>query len=319
MIGDTTISRWKDDKQCAYSLCADDSLHSHLDFMAPEMIKRGFTGTFWINPGGGESMSDGRCWISRKAEWLALVRAGFDFANHTMHHHGAKTFEEADYEIGECARVILECIPSQRLQLFLRGGATDWLISEEDINALADKYNCIPGRGGGMCDQVWHETDQVTDTELDMIPAVENALRTGSWRIGAFHGVGPKAEWLCTDAAAFIALLDYLYDNKDAIWVGNNTDVHKYMIEYAHAQQPSAAIRENGITVTLVVNHPRLDLYDYPLTLKTEVPPYWENCLVIQGNKRTSRPVRNGRVMYEATPGKGDVRLENFIGRRRII
>ena len=319
MIGDTKICRWKDGKQCAYSLCADDSMHSHLDFMAPEMMKRGFTGTFWVNPGGGASPSDGRCWVSRKTEWLALARAGFDFANHTMHHHGAKTFEEAEYEIGECARVIWESVPGQRLQLFLRGGATDWHISEEEINMLTDKYDCVPGRGGGMCDQTWHETYGVSDTEHDLIHAVDQALLTGSWRIGAWHGVGPKAEWIRTDAAPFLALLDYLHEKRHDIWVGNNTDVHKYMIEYAHAQPPSSVVRESGIDVTLSVNHPRLDLYDYPLALTTEVPPYWENCTVTQNGKKTSRPVRNGWVMYEAIPGKGDIRLENFLGRGRII
>jgi len=325
MISDTIICRWKDDKKCAYSLCADDSTHSHLDFMAAQMLRRGFAGTFWINPGLGEIPEDkkymnwGFSWLSRKSDWLAIAREGFDFANHTMHHRGAKNHEEAEYEIGECSRVIWDSVPGQKLQLFLPGGGTTWDIPNEDIYKIAAKYDCVAGRGGGMCDQIWDAKDEVCDTEHHLIQAVDSALKTGSWRIGAFHGVGPRQEWIHTDDAPFIALLDYLYEKRADIWIDTNTKVHKYMIEYAHAQHPTAEVRENGIYVTLTVNHPRLDLYDYPLTLKTEVPPYWENCVVIQGDKRTSRPVRGGWVMYEAAPGKGEVRLENFLGRGRII
>ena len=49
------ICKWRGDKQSAYSFCADDSINSHLDYMAPALLKRGFVGTFWVNPGTGAS------------------------------------------------------------------------------------------------------------------------------------------------------------------------------------------------------------------------------------------------------------------------
>jgi peptidoglycan/xylan/chitin deacetylase (PgdA/CDA1 family) len=301
MIADTRICRYKNDKQAAYSLCADDSLDSQLDCMAPEMLKRGFVGTFWVNPGRGAVGEYGNCWIRREAEWLAVARAGFDFANHTMKHYGAKSLEEADREIRESRDVIWKSNPGQKLQLFLRGGGTTWDVSREEVNEILVKYDCVNGRGGGVSGPAWHDFAQVSATGEEFVRAVDQAIQTGAWYISAFHGVGPKAEWLKLDLDPFLVLLDYLYEKRPLLWVDTNTNIHKYTMEYANVTL-DAPVRENGEIILRMDTTLRKDLYDYPLTLKTEVPFNWERCTVTQGSRKTAYSVRNGEVMFDALP-----------------
>lgn len=109
-IGETAVCRWKDNKVAAFSIGGDDSVYSQLDFVIPEMQKRGFAGTFWVNAGRGTIGGHSFCWVSHNAEWLAAARNGCDFGNHTMYHVGARFFDEANTksarELGTSGRLI---------------------------------------------------------------------------------------------------------------------------------------------------------------------------------------------------------------------
>ena len=212
-IGASSVCRWKDNKTCAFSMGADDSIHSQLDFMIPEMLKRGFAGTFWINPGRGTPGERGFCWESRRDEWLDAAKKGIDFANHTVYHVGARYYAEAEYEIGECARIIWAANPPQKLQLFERGGGTVWKIGEEELARLLAKYHCVEGRGGGSEDLAWDNA--YVPNAADFRGYVDAAIAEGSWHHLVCHGCGPEAEWLPTSGPAFIALLDYLVEKQD--------------------------------------------------------------------------------------------------------
>lgn len=325
MTGDTVICRWKDDKRAAYSISGDDSLHSQLDFMIPEMLKRGFTGTLWINPGRGATGEQGFCWRSRRDEWQEAARCGFDFANHTLHHVDTLDVRQAEYEISESARMIWAANPRQRLQLFLRGGGTVWQVTDEDTDAILRRYDCVHGRGGGVEDPAFHGETNTSATGAEFIASVDRALSEGSWRLAACHGVGPAAEWLPTDTAPFLTLLDYLYEKRESIWVDTNTNIHKYETERTHTRvsvSPEAdglfrvtlatdmnSVSSDGLPLNLYTSQSGDVLYDYPLTLKTEVPKSWTACYVTQGYETASVPVINHFITYTALPGQGTVEL----------
>ena len=52
-------------------------------------------------------------------------------------------------------------------------------------------------------------------------------------------------------------------------------------------------------------------LYDYPLTLTTNVPSDWTFCHISQGKLQGIVPVKSGRVMYEVIPNRGEVILKS--------
>jgi peptidoglycan/xylan/chitin deacetylase (PgdA/CDA1 family) len=274
-FGETIICKWKDNKTAAYSVGGDDSLRSQLYFAIPEMDKRGIHGTWWINPGRGGSVNyKGRddtwaqCWIACYADWKAVAARGHDFGNHTMHHQGAVSYEQAELEIRLAAKAIWETNPRQRLQLFLRGGGTTWDVSKEVLAGILQKYDCVEGRGGGIEDPTW-EINPSADTFRGY---VDTAIGEGSWHLVGFHGIGPGAEWggpVSRDA--FIALLDYLVEKREQVWCGTHTEVHKYDQERSNTKVHALEASEAQIRLELISTKDAR-LYDYPLTLQTGLP-----------------------------------------------
>jgi len=309
-LGRTEVCRWKDNKVAAFSIGGDDSLHSQLDFMIPEMLKRGFRGTFWVNAGRGTPGEHGFCWESRKAEWQAAARKGCDFGNHTMYHVGARFYEEAEYEIGESMRTVWAANPGQRLQLFLSGGGTTWSVTREEIDELLVKYFCVRGRGGGRGtqDPCYHGETDTSASADELIGFVDTAIAERGWHFIGCHGVGPDGEWLVTDAGPFAVLLDYLVEKQDQVWVGTHTEVHKYILERESTVATARAVSSDEIILELSAATDPL-LYDFPLTLRTRVPEGWTTCTVTQKRRAAAVPVHRGMVQYEALSDSGDVVL----------
>ncbi|MGE5222947.1 MAG: hypothetical protein ACM3PY_10935 [Omnitrophica WOR_2 bacterium] len=304
--GITSICKWKDGKQAAFSIGGDDSVRSQLDFLIPELFKRGFAGTFWINPGRGTPRERGFCWESRKNDWLAAARGGIDFGNHSVYHVGARYYAEAEYEIGECARIIWEANPGQNLQLFMSGGGTTWNISQAEMDYLLAKYHCVKGRGGGTEDPAWHSS--YIPNGADLIGYVDIAIQEGSWHHIVCHGAGPEAEWLPTSGPALIAVLDYLSDRKDQVWVATHLQVHKYEQERSSARTGIVEATDRRVCLDLT-SEKDVDLYDLGLTLRTQVPSAWKEVQVSQGNSTSHCFSSSGMIQYEAVPGKGEIIL----------
>jgi len=269
-LGETVLCMWKDDKIAAYSIGGDDCLRSQLFFAMPEMERRGIYGTWWVNPGraGPVNYKDhddewAECWIACYDQWKAADTRGHDFANHTMHHQGAATYEEAEQEIRQTAEIIWQTNPRQRLQLFLRGGNPTWEVNP-DLARLKGY--------------------------------VDTAIAEGSWHLVGFHGIGPDCEWGGpVDGAVFTGMLDYLFEKRNLVWTGTHTEVHKYDQERSTASVSLLEVTPNGLRLNLSSEkEPRL--YDYPLTLRTKVDPGWERVLVSQGGVTHSIPVNAGMV-----------------------
>ena len=306
--GTTVICKWKDNKKAAYSLGADDGLDSQLDYMVPEILKRGFYATFWVNPG-----HSGNRFKRRYDDWKEAAKNGCDFGNHTYRHISVDNMEDAEYEMRECAMAIREANPSQGLQLFRYGGGSDWNVPREEIKLLMCKYGCALDRGGGATDRMYHsqavpggknKTWSVTPEECSMF--VSRALESGDWRMSIVHGVGPNAEYLPTDEKAYGALLDGLYENKNEIWVSSNTRIHKYMTERDGAKAARLEINENYLRIIITAGlNPYL--YDYPLTVKTNVPFEWQYCDVAQGRNKIAVKSSYGYITYEALPDMGEI------------
>lgn len=188
----------------------------------------------------------------------------------------------------------------------MSGGGTKWNVSKEELDELLLKYHCVKGRGGGIDDTAWHgETDKSASAE-EFRGYVDAAIYEGSWHSIVCHGAGPKAEWLPTDAEPFIALLDYLVEKKDEVWVGTNTQVHKYDKERSTSKLTIMEASESHIRLNLTSDQDP-QLYDCPLALSTKVPSDWSSCVINQRRSRKTFPVFLGTVQYEALPDGGEI------------
>ena len=292
----TTIARWKDNKNGAFTMNFDDSMVSHADVAVPAFVERGLVGTWYINPGTSR-------YKSRREVWeRTCPQTGQDLAVHSMTHGGASSYEQADWELGENARIIWSLRPADtsKLLTFSWPGATHWKISDQQKKELMTKYHLIHRHS-----QISARTDLGVDGDV-MIKSAKEAISQRTWISIHFHGIGD--EYLSVEKDDFIQLLDYLVTVKDKLWVAGFINVHKYIEERDTAEV--TVLEANGDQIRLALKSDKNpDLYDEPLTLTTTVPSHWENCLVSQNGKSEVFLVSNGRVLYNAIPGKGEIVL----------
>ncbi|MCE5248598.1 hypothetical protein LLG96_00110 [bacterium] len=293
-VGSTTVAPWKDNKKGAYSMGFDDSMQSHRDYCIPNLIQRGLVASFWVNPATTRYGYGIDTWESLAS------RTGMELCDHSMDHNGANFMEEADYEIGETARIIRSLNPpgSSDLVLFNRGGGTSW---PKGYEYIIGKHGLVDGRGGGI-------QYRGPDNADSLIAHARRAIEEGTWTAMYTHGTGPYLEWLGFEPSHFEAFLDYLASVKDKLWTGTYGDVHKYEQERISARV--AVIEASNSLIRLeLASDADPDRYDFPLTLLTEVPKNWKFCHVNQGDLESIVPVTAGMAQYGAVPGRGEIRL----------
>ncbi len=107
-----TIARYQGDKICAISYTFDDGLKEHYTHAAPQLEKRGFRGTFWIN-GAKINEDTAQNPDTTRMNWQELremIAAGHEISNHGWSHCKltAIPLEDAIYEIRKNDTVIFE-------------------------------------------------------------------------------------------------------------------------------------------------------------------------------------------------------------------
>lgn len=297
--GDTNVARWKYNTRGAFTMCFDDSMDTHAGKAMPAIIERGLVGTWFINPGMSRHRDNVKVWES------AGPQSGQEYANHTWTHAGVKDMEDADFQIGECARYIwkLRGKGRSKLMAFAGGGGTTWNISGAEIRTLLDKYHCVLRTS---------ELSARTDLGVDgprLVGKARQAIDEGRWVSIHFHGIG--GQWLSIDAKSFIQLLDYLAGNKDKVWSAGWSAAYQYARERDNARIYILERKDNLIRIRLTTAlNP--ELYAETLTLITEVPVDWAAVNVIQDGQGRKYKAGSGKVQYEALPDR-DVVLQRLI------
>jgi hypothetical protein len=306
--GEAEILKFRDGKLGAYSMQFDDSRLSQANIMIPHLNWRGLVATFFINPGN-------RNYENTKYTWeIICPKFGHELANHTMHHKGAKDYEEADYEIGECSRHIWK-IQRRKSKLlpFQRGGGTTWGVTEEQIEEIMSRYFLfVRPSMGSMRDDI--------GTGFKMPSYPQRAMDEKTAIYVHFHGIGDGN--LSVTEQYFVELLDYLAANRDKLWVGTTSEIFKYCQEYEALSDVSITDAQEGSFRTVVECDAEkvnlfgaafVELYDEPLTVRNEVPRGWSAFFVRQGKEVRSYPVTEfgGKVyaQYNVKPNVGEAMI----------
>jgi hypothetical protein len=296
-VGDTIVARWKYNTRGAFTMSFDDSMETHASIAMPAVIVHGLVGTWFINPGTNRHQKNRRLWE------VDGPKNGQEYANHTWIHRGARSYQEADFQIGECARYIwkLRGPEASKLLAFSRGGATRWEISNLQMQELMEKYHCMR-----RSSEMSARTDLGVDGDR-LVSKAREAINEGSWVAIHFHGIG--GEWLSIDTKSFIQLIDYLSDNKDEVWSAGWSAAYQYIEE-----------RDNAVVDVLYQSYSRIrirvttdldtELYAEPLSIITEVPTGWSAVGVAQDGRSKTYYANNGKLLYEAIPDRGDIVLQ---------
>jgi hypothetical protein len=295
--GDTIVAKWKYNTAGAFTMSFDDSMETQARIAMPAVIERGLVGTWFINPGTSRYQTYLQVWE------VDGPKGGQEYANHTWQHIGARTYQEADYQIGKCARYIwnLRGGAASKLLAFSQGGGTTWNITDMEMETLMQKYHCIR-RSSDMSAR----TDLGVDVD-NLIGKAHEAVNEKSWIAIHFHGIG--GEWLPIDTPAFVGLLDYLAGNKDKLWSAGWGAAFQYAKERDHANVEVLERSATRIRIRLITGLYR-ELYAEPLTLLTEAPDSWSAATVMQDGRLQICHATNGRVQYEAIPDGGEIVLQ---------
>jgi hypothetical protein len=305
--GNPQVMRFKDGKRAAFSMHFDDSMESQVENALPLLNARGFVGTFFVNPGSERYEKYRRVWE------VECPAHGHELADHTMTHHDVTSYAQADYEIGECARIIRGVYGgAPRLIPYITPGGVLWEISDAQLSELLDKHELFLTPRTHGC----YPSSHFTDITIPVLDAIDRAV----WAQLGFHGIG--GEWLSTDVADLVRLLDYLDANRDLVWVATTSDAYKYQQERETIASVSLTnATSTGFSVELQCDEGRIntfgrpfaDLYDQPLTLRVSVPGSWRAFTATQGPtfRRYGVVEDGGRrfAQFDALPKVGNVEV----------
>jgi peptidoglycan/xylan/chitin deacetylase (PgdA/CDA1 family) len=311
-VGETRIAKWKDNRKAVFLLMFDDGWPSHWQVAVPELARRGMVGTFYIVPRKAE-------YRKFEKEWRKAVEQGMTIASHTATHDGFQGAEDAEMEVGEGTRYILDFVKGKNPRLISFGlpGVKDYNFGEGgSLQALLTKNHLIDRGEFKDHGAVYH-----LKTTAEMLALADKAIASGGLEYLVIHGVERiDPDWGFQDMwplkqEIFLPLLDALKVRKDRgdLWITDHISAHQYETE-----RQSAAVRVVGVEPGAI----RLEcfssadpqFYDQPLTLRTAVPPSWQRCRIEQGTQQREATADGGVVQYEALPNGGVITLKPLPG-----
>ena len=281
-----SISKWYDGRPAALSIRFDDSHPTHLSVAIPILREYAFRGTFMVNPGGRLPESRRRsAFEDHRSEWEACARRGDqEFANHTMHHRGARDDESMEYEIGEASAAIWRLFPGKsKLAALNLGGGTQWETTKT-LRYYLDKYHLFDASANstGMDDTYGNRV--ATFRRL-----LEQHIQRGLWYKVHYHDIGKGA---ATSEANFRAALDIAKEHKSELWIAGMADIHKYQTERVGAKLVFDSKRTNEATLVIsCLTDPTL--FDQPLTIDLILPDSWSpEGLTVRDRASEAIPIR---------------------------
>lgn len=269
---DAAICRWPDGKKAALSLRFDDSHPTHATICVPMLNTQRLVGTFFICPGSDEYKKHREAWEK------AIPAAGHELAVHTLHHHGARTDEEAESEIGQCADLIHRIAPKQgRLLQYLGGGGTNWMMRKPFAFFYA-KYDLLGGAGAhqlGCTESYPWFSPEAFGKEL------REAIAHGDWLAPYFHDIGKRG--LAITLPAFTAVVQQAAAHRDEVWCAGMSRIQRYQSERERALLSGHAEGDDTVVLRLVCTTDPA-FYDQPLSLE----------MTLHGQNRSARVIRRG-------------------------
>jgi oligosaccharide reducing-end xylanase len=139
----------------------------------------------------------------------------------------------------------------------------------------------------------------------------DQAATAGGWAVCMHHGVGSDSHsWAVTNLAALTTHIDYLDKNRAKIWCETFGNVARYIKERDAATITVKSSSDNAVTITVTDNLAD-SIFNYPLTIRYEMPTGWTAAIVTQKNKNMTDSIitvsSKSYVQFRAIPDSGDI------------
>lgn len=222
------ICSFPDGKSAMLALTFDDGTLDHLEIAAPELEKRGWRGTFYINPQSNDRAR------SRWLNWdgiRELHRRGHEIGNHSMSHTNPqrlaqeKQFEALAWEIAETQRQIFEHTGARPVTYTAPYGVNEEFVSR--LLAANNLLNTPPRTYIG---------ENTTPAEFAKI--LEQSIQPGAFTVIMFHGVTPGyGGWAPVASKEFFcSMLDAWMKAENDLHVGTFAETGSYAERIKHVK-----------------------------------------------------------------------------------
>ena len=288
-----SVAQFRGGKDCAVSFTFDDGNKDNCTIAAPELEKRGWRGTFWLNC----SRIHGEIKQQRhRVTWddvRAMHATGHEMSSHGWDHKRLPdlSVKEAMEEIEKNDSAIIANIGVKPVTYCFAYNAMN-----DEVLALASK-----GRVGVRTRQ-YAFGEQSSDLQLR--ERMDKSIVEGDWAVWMTHGLTRGYDHF-SDVSRFASFLDYVKQYEDKIWVATFRDVAAYIAE-RDAIRLTLKHRKNKVIVC-----PSLPLdaglFDVPLTMCVE---NCADCVSVQQDGKHLEVYRTGTKMYfEFNPYGGKISI----------
>ncbi len=315
-IGEVKIAKWKYNKKAALLMYFDDSTYGQAQLGIPLLNKLKLVGTFFVNPGSQPYKDNKETW-----EFFSQKRGGGcqELANHSMNHHGAADYDEADSEIGDPSKIIWTARGQEENASFIafnRGGGTGWNITDDELLELLNKYRNI-NRLKNYIGEPMVGTQILPGSNSDTILRnKQEALDETKILMLSFHGIAkengnPPKDW--GNGAVYIEefkkAMNNLKNQESHFWSAGYIQMHKYIWERKMTTPSLVKNNEKKYTINFTRDTSILKteiksqaFYNEPVTLLVKLPHWVNNCKVFQNDKVIPFAVTDGKLKINALP-----------------
>lgn len=293
---DIYIARYKGDKACAVSYTFDDGLAEHYTLAAPQLEKRGFRGTFFIN-GSKINTDAAHLADATRATWAQLKEMserGHEISNHGWAHRNFSRFP---------LDVLKEDILKNDSAIRACTGIRPRTFAYPNNNKQE------PGRSFVEQNRVATRLEQRSvgskRTLEDLNSWVNGLVEAGTWGVGMTHGLtygydaflNPQRLW---------EHWDYVKSLDDKVWVGTFEEVAAYIKERCEVK--ITVERNRKYLYIYPVLHLDKELFTQPLTMVVNLKNA-EPLFVKQGRQKLAMYRKDGKILFDFNPYGGKIKI----------
>lgn len=312
---DPTICNFLNNKPAAVSFTFDDSIYDAAVFYNEMFKKYGLCGT---SMGVVNNIKN-----SDPAKWQAIFDEGYiDLGDHSTTHavryqEGNPDAQTLKMDITDAYDTLCEWFPNQKPIAF----ASPWgQYSTAAAAEMAKRHYANRGTGGGNApvsptDEQWFKLpSEVAKNDLPtetLNKWIDTVIKDEKWLIELWHGIEPEGNTVFTynmTEKTYDEHLAYAASKKEQVWYGTFNEVTQYIRERQNATAKILWANPSNMAVTLTDTLDD-DLFDFPLTLKVNVPLQWHGAVVTQNGKseRVTATLEGSRryVFVNVVPDRG--------------
>lgn len=286
------VAEYKDAKDCAVSFTFDDGFKDHYTVAAPELEKRGWRGTFWVNgarvPGEKEAMKNRMSWDDIRE----MDSRGHEMSNHGWSHK----------RLTRCsAEVVREEIERNDSAMTANLGKKPltfcypYNAKNKDVISMAS--------AGRIATRLFQFPLGCQSPDREIYRRMDRTLENHGWAIWMTHAVTEGYDYF-RKFDRYLAFLDYIKKHEARIWVGTFGEVAAYVTE-RDAIKLEQEPRPEGVVVTPVLD---LDpsVFDVSLTMVVDVD---ENVSAIQDGMELNIISSGGKSSFNFNPYGGKIHI----------